>query len=194
MKWGLRPTPGGYDFYLPVSCTVSQTCYLEQKYDSSLWFLRRPFPGSSGDPRRWRVPRCLPFRILKGPPSREATKPHSVPLVLNKPNKFANKRQKKEPEECALPGPLLHPLYSLHTCRLNCLFVCLSPQQAPQFASLLLSFKMTEKHSAERSLPKRGFCPQKQSCGSEVNLTFSQVRLLPLPHLPPPPHTPKSRL
>lgn len=104
MKWGLRPTPGGYDFYLPMSCTVSYVCYLEQKYDSSLWFLRIPFPGSSGDPRRWRVPRCLQFRILKGLPSREATKPHSVPLVLNKPNKSANKRQKKEPEECALPG------------------------------------------------------------------------------------------
>lgn len=128
------------------------------------------------------------------PPKPEATKPPSVPLVLNKPHKSANKRQKKEPEECALPGPLLRPLHSLHTCRLNCLFVCPSPQQAQQFASPLLSFKMTEKHSAERSLPKRGFCPQKQSCRREVNLTFSQVRLL-SPHSP---HThtniPKSRL
>lgn len=164
-----------------MSCTVSYACYLEQKYDSFLWFLRSPFPGSSGDPRRWRVPRCLQFRILKGLPSWEATKFHSVSLVLNKPNKSANKRQKKEPEECALPGPLRRSLHSLHTCRLNCLFVCPSPQQAQQFASLLLSFKMTEKHSAERSLPNRGFCPQKQSCRREVNLTFSQVRLLPLP-------------
>lgn len=92
VKRGLGQTPGGCDFYLPVSRTVSYSCCLEQKYDSSLRFLRSPFPRFSGDPRRRRAPRCLHFRILKGLPDPEATKPHSVSLVLNKPNKATNKR------------------------------------------------------------------------------------------------------
>ena len=105
-KWGLLRHQEAVTFTcLCHACPVPYSCYLEQKCDSSLQFLRSPFPGFSGDPRRWRVPRCLQFRILKGLPGPEATKPHSVFLVLNKPNKSTNKRQKKEPEECSLPWP-----------------------------------------------------------------------------------------
>lgn len=171
VNWGPRWTPGGCDFNLSVSCTVSYSCLLEQKCDSSLQFLRSPFPRFSGDLRRRRAPRCLQFRILKGLPGPEATKTHSVSLVLNKPNKSANKRQKKEPEECTLPWPPHQPL-TLPAHLSPELPLCVPSPGAGLAICIfvVLLFKMTEKHSAEGSLPEWGFCPQKQKNRSQLDI------------------------
>lgn len=168
-------------------------------------FLWSPSPAFSGDPRRRRAPRCLESRIANDLPGSEATEPHSVSLVLNKSNKSANKEWKKGPEECALPltppcRPVSRVMPPPHAPRssatrppctlvcLNCLFVCPSPGAGLAiciFAVLLL--KMTEKHSAEWSLPKRSFCRQKQGHRSQLDI---------LPSAAPPvsSSTPRSRL